>query len=72
MVADLQQTKNFTFSNSLSQDQLWQLLSLLESYFNCLVGSNVYLTPGGSQGLAPHYDDVEVGVAHSGRGLKIN
>ena len=36
------------------------MISLLESYFNCLVGSNVYITPHGSQGLAPHYDDVEV------------
>ena len=35
------------------------MLSLLETYFGCLVGSNVYLTPSGSQGLAPHYDDVE-------------
>jgi len=25
-----------------------------------LVGSNVYITPAGSQGLPPHYDDVEV------------
>ena len=47
----------------LPQDKLWQMLSLLESYFNCLVGSNVYITPSGSQGLAPHYDDVEVGGA---------
>ncbi len=33
---------------------------MLETYFSCLVGSNVYITPSGSQGLAPHYDDVEV------------
>ncbi|XP_071956054.1 ribosomal oxygenase 2-like isoform X2 [Antedon mediterranea] len=42
------------------QDKLWKICCLLECYFQCLVGSNVYITPGGSQGLAPHYDDVEV------------
>ncbi|XP_022094820.1 ribosomal oxygenase 2-like [Acanthaster planci] len=42
------------------QDGLWQICELLESYFHSLVGANVYITPGGSQGLAPHYDDVEV------------
>ncbi|XP_019617139.1 PREDICTED: bifunctional lysine-specific demethylase and histidyl-hydroxylase MINA-like [Branchiostoma belcheri] len=42
------------------QDKLWQLCSLLECLFGCLVGANVYMTPPGSQGLAPHYDDVEV------------
>ncbi|KAI2530545.1 RIOX2 isoform 6, partial [Pan troglodytes] len=31
-----------------------------ECYFGSLVGSNVYITPAGSQGLPPHYDDVEV------------
>ncbi|KAK2727286.1 hypothetical protein QYM36_007955, partial [Artemia franciscana] len=41
-------------------DLLWRLLEHLESYFGCLVGSNVYITPPGTQGLAPHYDDVEV------------
>ncbi|XP_071494710.1 ribosomal oxygenase 2-like [Diadema antillarum] len=44
------------------QDSIWQLLERLESYFGCLVGSNIYMTPRGSQGLAPHYDDVEVFV----------
>ena len=42
------------------QESLWHLCSSLESYFGCLVGSNVYMTPGGAQGLAPHHDDVEV------------
>ncbi|XP_033123127.1 ribosomal oxygenase 2-like isoform X1 [Anneissia japonica] len=42
------------------QDSLWKICSSLECYFQCLVGANVYITPGGSQGLAPHYDDVEV------------
>lgn len=34
-------------------------LSLLQEYFGCFVGANVYLTPPGSQGFAPHYDDIE-------------
>lgn len=40
--------------------ELWKLMEKLECYFNCLVGANVYITPCNSQGLAPHYDDVEV------------
>ena len=37
------------------------MLSNLEHEFGCMVGSNAYLTPGGSQnqGFAPHYDDIE-------------
>lgn len=42
------------------QDKLWQLLENLESFFGCLVGSNIYITPPGAQGLPPHHDDVEV------------
>jgi len=38
------------------------MLSLLESEFGCMVGSNAYLTPLNSQGFAPHYDDVDVFV----------
>lgn len=41
-------------------DSVHSLLSLLESEFGCMVGSNAYLTPRGSQGFAPHYDDVDV------------
>ena len=41
-------------------DQVHALLSLLESEFGCMVGSNAYLTPMHSQGFAPHYDDVDV------------
>ncbi|XP_011679283.2 ribosomal oxygenase 2 isoform X1 [Strongylocentrotus purpuratus] len=44
------------------QESVWNLLEKLESYFGCLVGSNIYMTPKLSQGLAPHYDDVEVFV----------
>ncbi|CAL8072348.1 unnamed protein product [Calicophoron daubneyi] len=34
-------------------------LGLLQEYFGCFVGANVYLTPPASQGFAPHYDDIE-------------
>ncbi|XP_046387189.1 ribosomal oxygenase 2-like isoform X2 [Ischnura elegans] len=44
------------------QDSLWQLMEMLESFFGCLVGANVYITPGGSQGLPPHHDDIEAFV----------
>ncbi|XP_029211683.2 ribosomal oxygenase 1-like [Acropora millepora] len=46
-----------TFSHSI-----WRLTSLLQEYFGCFVGANVYLTPPGSQGFAPHYDDIEAFV----------
>ncbi|XP_033834205.1 ribosomal oxygenase 2 [Periophthalmus magnuspinnatus] len=42
------------------KDELWRLQEQLESFFGALVGSNVYMTPGDSQGLPAHYDDVEV------------
>ncbi|KAL7463862.1 hypothetical protein ACHAXS_004213 [Conticribra weissflogii] len=41
-------------------DSIHTMLSLLESEFGCMVGSNAYLTPLHSQGFAPHYDDVDV------------
>jgi lysine-specific demethylase/histidyl-hydroxylase NO66 len=40
-------------------DALHALLSMLEFEWSCMVGANVYLTPPGSQGFAPHYDDIE-------------
>lgn len=43
-----------------SQDELWRVQERLECFFGSLVGSNVYITPEDSQGLPPHYDDVEV------------
>ncbi|XP_012932538.1 ribosomal oxygenase 2 isoform X4 [Heterocephalus glaber] len=43
------------------KDELWRVQEKLECYFGSLVGSNVYITPAGSQGLPPHYDDVEPG-----------
>ncbi|CAN7948177.1 unnamed protein product, partial [Ixodes hexagonus] len=39
-------------------DSLWEVLELMERFFGCLVGCNAYITPAGSQGLAPHHDDV--------------
>ncbi|XP_054021894.1 ribosomal oxygenase 2 [Dryobates pubescens] len=44
------------------KEELWKIQEKLECYFGSLVGSNVYITPQGSQGLPPHYDDVEVFV----------
>ena len=41
-------------------DKIHTLLSILESEFGCMIGSNAYLTPLNSQGFAPHYDDVDV------------
>lgn len=43
-------------------DELWNMLEKMERYFGSLVGSNVYITPPDSQGLAPHCDDVEIFV----------
>ena len=31
-----------------------------QEHFCCGAGANAYLTPAGSQGFAPHYDDVDV------------
>lgn len=42
------------------KDELWKIQEKLECFFGALVGSNVYITPQESQGLPPHYDDVEV------------
>lgn len=47
-------------------DALSTLVATLESQFGCLVGVNAYLTPGGAQGLAPHWDDVDVFVLQLG------
>jgi len=40
-------------------DKLWNVIEKLETYFGCLVGSCVYVTPGASQGVSPHCDDVD-------------
>ncbi|XP_074662230.1 ribosomal oxygenase 1-like [Tubulanus polymorphus] len=46
-----------TFHNGL-----WKKMSVLQEYFGSGVGANIYLTPPGSQGFAPHYDDIEAFV----------
>ncbi|KAL5008323.1 hypothetical protein ScPMuIL_013904 [Solemya velum] len=38
---------------------VWKLLSVLQEFLHCCCGANVYLTPPGTQGFAPHYDDIE-------------
>jgi len=38
---------------------VWYLLSTLQDLFGCMVGANIYLTPPGTQGFAPHFDDIE-------------
>jgi len=42
--------------------KLWGLLAALEEWFGCGAGCNAYWTPAGTQGFAPHYDDVDVFV----------
>ncbi|KAK2497669.1 hypothetical protein MC885_015196 [Smutsia gigantea] len=41
-------------------DELWRIQEKVDCRFGSLVGLGVYLTPAGSQGLPPPYDDVEV------------
>nr|CAH7755253.1 unnamed protein product [Callosobruchus chinensis] len=49
--------------NPHTYDQrVYAVLAALQEYFGCMVGANVYLTPPGSQGFAPHYDDIEAFV----------
>ncbi|XP_066488478.1 ribosomal oxygenase 1 [Tiliqua scincoides] len=41
---------------------VWHFLSILQEQFGSMVGANTYLTPAGTQGFAPHYDDIEAFV----------
>uniref|UniRef100_A0AAY4DNW0 Bifunctional lysine-specific demethylase and histidyl-hydroxylase n=1 Tax=Denticeps clupeoides TaxID=299321 RepID=A0AAY4DNW0_9TELE len=41
---------------------VWNVLSILQEMFGSMVGANIYLTPAGTQGFAPHYDDIEAFV----------
>ncbi|XP_077567625.1 ribosomal oxygenase 1 [Stigmatopora nigra] len=41
---------------------MWNVLSILQEHFGSMAGANVYLTPPGTQGFAPHYDDIEAFV----------
>ena len=43
-------------------DSLWEIMFYLESYWNCCIGCNAYLTPAGTQGFAPHWDDIDAFV----------
>lgn len=43
-------------------DALYRIVASLEAFFCCCGGSNAYLTPAGSQGFAPHYDDIDAFV----------
>jgi lysine-specific demethylase/histidyl-hydroxylase NO66 len=41
---------------------LWRLLAGLEARLGAAAGCNVYLTPAGTQGFAPHFDDIDAFV----------
>ncbi|XP_030052382.1 ribosomal oxygenase 1-like [Microcaecilia unicolor] len=41
---------------------VWNFLSVLQEHFGSMCGANTYLTPAGTQGFAPHYDDIEAFV----------
>ncbi|PAV77681.1 hypothetical protein WR25_23519 isoform E [Diploscapter pachys] len=40
-------------------DRIWYICELLQELFGCFVGANTYLTPSGSAGFAPHWDDID-------------
>lgn len=42
--------------------KLRRLMGFLEEFWQVPVGANVYLTPPGSQGFAPHFDDIDAFV----------
>ena len=42
--------------------KLWRMIATMEDFFQMGGGANVYLTPAGAQGFAPHYDDIEAFV----------
>eukprot|EP00124_Ichthyophonus_hoferi_P005470 Ihof_evm2s801 gene=Ihof_evmTU2s801 len=41
---------------------MWRMLSIMQEFFGCGMGVNIYLTPANAQGFAPHYDDIEAFV----------
>jgi hypothetical protein len=43
-------------------EPLWGMLEQLEEFFGSGSGANVYATPPGSQGFAPHWDDIDAFV----------
>lgn len=38
---------------------VWRMLTFLQDYMGSFCGANMYLTPAGTQGFAPHWDDIE-------------
>ncbi|EGT52635.1 hypothetical protein CAEBREN_31833 [Caenorhabditis brenneri] len=40
-------------------DRIWYLCEVLQEIFGCFVGANTYLTPAGSSGFAPHWDEID-------------
>ena len=46
-------------------DYLANIMANLEAQFSSLWGCSIYFTPAGTQGLAPHFDDVDVFVIQS-------
>uniref|UniRef100_A0A336L1S4 Bifunctional lysine-specific demethylase and histidyl-hydroxylase n=1 Tax=Culicoides sonorensis TaxID=179676 RepID=A0A336L1S4_CULSO len=42
--------------------EVYKMDAVIQEYFHCMTGTNVYLTPPNSQGFAPHYDDIEAFV----------
>ncbi|KNC82418.1 hypothetical protein SARC_05289 [Sphaeroforma arctica JP610] len=43
-------------------EPVWRMLSILQNFFLCGMGANVYFTPKNTQGFAPHFDDIEAFV----------
>jgi len=44
------------------QPAICRVLGFLDEFWGCQAGVNSYLTPKGTQGFAPHYDEVDVFV----------
>ncbi|VDM53589.1 unnamed protein product [Angiostrongylus costaricensis] len=40
-------------------DRVWYFCEVLQELFGCFIGANTYLTPAGSSGFAPHWDDID-------------
>ncbi|KAJ1368428.1 Bifunctional lysine-specific demethylase and histidyl-hydroxylase NO66 [Parelaphostrongylus tenuis] len=40
-------------------DRVWYLCEVLQEMFGCFIGANTYLTPAGSAGFAPHWDEID-------------
>ncbi|CAI4223980.1 unnamed protein product [Auanema sp. JU1783] len=40
-------------------EHIWYLCEIIQELFHCFVGANTYLTPAGSAGFAPHWDEID-------------